>query len=153
MAGVHLREATPDDAPALHALYHAAYARREAQGQADARPLKDTLEDVRGYIDAGTVLVAEDHDGRLLGAVHVRKLANVRRLAVAPDAMALGLGARLLDAAADWARYEGFEYAELDTIPTHPWLPDFYRKHGFVERGVERLPDGSEWLVMRRRLR
>ena len=41
----------------------------------------------------------------------------------------------------------------LDTIPTHPWLPEFYRKHGFEERCLEKFPDGNEWLQFRRKLR
>ena len=79
--------------------------------------------------------------------------ANVRRLAVDPAMKGEGLGARLLDAAVERARDEGFEVAELSTLPDHPWLPAFYRKHGFEDRSVESMvKDGSEWLLMRRKL-
>lgn len=151
--GVRVRDATPADADALHALYHAAYAPAEDPFRAKAGvPLKDTVEDVRGYTREHAVLVAEDERGAFLGSVHVRALANVRRLAVAPGHKGAKLGSLLLEAALERAKTDGFDYAELDTFGEHPWLPAFYRRHGFVERGVETMADGSRWLVMRKRL-
>ena len=150
---MRIRPATLDDAEALHALYHAAYAAHEDPHRPPVAALRDTVEDVRGYIRGSTVLVAEDEDGRLVGSVALRRVANVRRLAVAPDAKRAGLGATLLEAAVARAEAEGFEYAALDTMPEHPWLPEFYRRHGFEDRSVEHMADGTRWLAMRRRLK
>ena len=151
--GLRLRDATPADAEALHALYHAAYAVHEDPHRPPVAALRDTVEDVRGYVRDSRVLVAEDGKGRLVGSIAIRSVANLRRLAVAPDAKQKGLGAALLDAAVERAAREGFEIAQLDTMAGHPWLPGFYERRGFEHRAIERLPDGTEWEVLRRRLR
>lgn len=149
--GVRLRDARPEDAEALHVLYHAAY--HPDQDPHRTRPLKDTPEDIRGYLREHAVLVAEDEEtGKLLATVHLRAIANVRRLAVSPDAKGLKLGSAMLDAAIERARQDGFDHAELGTQDDHPWLAPFYRRHGFVERCVEVMPDGTRWLQMRVRL-
>lgn len=145
---VRVRDARPEDAEELHALLHAAY-----QHRGDDRPLTDTVERVRADIEEGLVLVAEDASGRLVASVMLRRIANIRRLAVAPARKGEGLGADMLEAAVARAEQDGFTVAMLDTIPTHPWLPEFYRKHGFEERCVERFPDGRDWLQFRRVLR
>lgn len=150
--GLRLRDATPDDAEALHALLHAAYA--PGQDPHRTRPLKDTLDDVRNYLSEHAVMVIEDEKtGRLLATIHLRSLVNLRRLAVSPDAKGLKLGSLLLDAALARAAAEGFDYAELGTQDDHPWLPEFYRRHGFAERCHEVMPDGTRWMQMRARLR
>jgi len=151
--GVRLRDATPADAEAIHALYHEAYSPQEDPFRAQAGiPLRDTVEDVRGYTREHAVLLAEDAEGTLLATAHLRALANVRRLAVRPGRKGAKLGSLMLDAALERAKADGFDHAELDTFERHPWLAPFYRRHGFVERGVEVMPDGTRWLVMRRRL-
>lgn len=150
--GLRLREATEADAEALHALYHAAYAPGEDPHRPESMRLADTVEDVRGFVRDSLVLVAEDASGRLVGTIAMRRVANLRRLAVAPDAKRQGLGGALLEAGVEAARAEGFEVAMLDTIEDHPWLVDLYRRHGFVDRCVERFPDGNVWRQLRRRL-
>lgn len=159
---LRVRDARPEDAEKLHALLHAAYedrARRAsehvgalASSGGDDRPLTDTLERVRADVAEGLVLVAEDEEGRLVASVMLRRVANIRRLAVAPERKGEGLGGKMLEEAVARAAREGMTYAMLDTIPTHPWLPAFYRRHGFEDRCVERFPDGKDWLQLRRRL-
>lgn len=152
-AGHRVRDARPEDAEEILALYHAAYSPLNDPHRPPVAGLADTLEDVRAYLRDMRVLVAEDADGRIVATVAVRRIANVRRLAVRPDAKGRGLGAALLEAAVDAARDEGFEVAMLDTLDDHPWLPDFYRRHGFEDRCVEHWPDGMRWLQLRRRLK
>lgn len=148
-----MREARPDDADALHALYHEAYAVHADPHRPPIAALKDTVDDVRAYIRDSTVLVAEDAQGRLVATIALRRVANLRRLAVAPGAKGARLGSAMLDAAVARAAKDGFEVADLDTIEGHPWLPDFYRRHGFADRAVMQMTsDGSRWRVMRRRL-
>lgn len=144
---LRVRDARPEDAQELHALLHAAY-----KDRGEDRPLTDTVERVRADIEEGLVLVAEDDQGRLVASVMLRRVANIRRLAVAPGRKGEGLGGEMLEAAVERARRDGFTVAMLDTIPTHPWLPEFYRKHGFQERCMETFPDGNDWLQFRKRL-
>jgi GNAT superfamily N-acetyltransferase len=148
-----VRDARPEDAEALHALYHAAYAVHEDPHRPPQAALKDSVADVRAYIAEGLVLVVEGEDGRLLGSIMLRRVANMRRLAVAPEAKGKGLGGALLEAAVARAREEGMTLAMLDTFPEHPWLAAFYRRHGFRDRCVEVFPDGARWLQLRRGLR
>jgi len=148
--GVRLRDANPADADALHALYHAAYAPDEDPFR--RKPIRDTRDDVRSYLSERAVLVAEDPQGALVATAHLRAIANLRRVAVHPERKGEGLGAAMVKAAVARARAERFDFVELDTQHDHPWLPGFYRRHGFVERGVETMADGSRWLVMRQRL-
>lgn len=151
-AGHRLREATADDAEALHALYHAAYSVHADPARPPGAALRDTLDDVRAYVRDSRVLVLEAPDGRLVATVATRRVANVRRLAVEPASKGQGFGAAMLEAALAQAAEDGFELAQLETLEAHPWLSDFYRRHGFADRGVERTADGLEWRVMRRRL-
>ena len=151
--GVHVRDARPADAEAIHALYHAAYAPgQDAHRDASGKPLRDSVDDVRGFLRERALLVAEDEKGALVGTVALRAIANVRRLAVHPSQKKSGLGAALLDAIAERARHERFDVAQLETQHDHPWLPQFYARRGYVERGVETMTDGTKWLVMRQRL-
>lgn len=165
---LRVRDARPEDADALHALYHAAYAVHALNASADAsgpqhaaedahRPpqaaLKDSVDDVRAYIEEGLVLVAEDDEGRLVGSIMLRRVANLRRLAVAPEEKGRGLGGELLEAAMSRAKEEGMTVAMLDTFPTHPWLPKFYRGHGFEERCLETFPDGMQWMQFRKQIK
>lgn len=150
--GVRLRDATSADAEVIHALYHEAYDPKHDPHRAAAGiPLRDTVDDVRAYLQERALLVAE-RDGDLLATVQLRALANVRRLAVSPRARGEGLGALMLDAAAERARRERFNFLQLETLASHPWLAPFYARHGYVERGVEVMPDGARWLVMRQKL-
>lgn len=151
--GIRVREARAEDAEALHRLYHEAYAPHQDPHRPPIAALKDTLDDVRAYIRDSTVLVAEDEAGRIVATVAIRSIANLRRLAVAPSAKGNGLGASMLEAAVERAQAEGFEQAMLDTFATHPWLPGFYERHEFQRRGIERMEDGTEWIVYRRKLR
>ena len=148
---LRVRDARPEDAEEIHALLHAAYQDREDASES-GRPLTDSVERVRADIEEGLVLVAEDAGGRLVASVMLRRVANIRRLAVAPERKGEGLGGEMLEAAIERAQREGMSVAMLDTIPTHPWLPDFYRKHGFEARCVERFPDGKDWLQFRRKI-
>jgi GNAT superfamily N-acetyltransferase len=152
--GLRLRRATRDDAPALLALYRAAYSVHEDPHRPPTGGLKDSLEDVRGYVEREVVLVAvHEATGALVASVALRRIANVRRLAVAPDRKGQGVGAAMLEAAADEARAEGFDLAMLTTFDAHPWLPAFYERHGFEAYSVERSKDGNVWRQMRRWLR
>jgi GNAT superfamily N-acetyltransferase len=151
-AGFSIRDATDEDAPAIHALYVAAYSPESDPSRSSLAPLRDTVEDVRAYVRDSRVLVLEDTEGRIVATAAVRRVANVRRLAVMPEAKGAGLGAAMLDAALDAARDEGFEVAQLETPEAHPWLAAFYSRHGFEARGVETTADGSAWRVMRKRL-
>jgi amino-acid N-acetyltransferase len=104
---------------------------------------------INGYAASGTMLprtefeisesmrdfsIAES-DGRLMGcgALHFYSptTGEIRSLAVDQSAKTHGVGRRLIEALID----EAFEYS-LDAVFAFTYVPDFFRKMGFVE--VER---------------
>lgn len=151
--GVRVRIATEQDTVALHALYHAAYSVHADEHRPRTGGLKDSIEDVRGYVREQTVLLAEDADGQALATVTLKPIANLRRLAVAPHAKGAGLGSAMLEAGVEQARADGFGVAMLTTLEAHPWLSAFYARHGFEAYSVDKTADGNVWRQMRRRVR
>ncbi|HVU92576.1 MAG TPA: GNAT family N-acetyltransferase [Jatrophihabitans sp.] len=63
----------------------------------------------------------------------VAGLAHVEELAVIPKWMGQGIGTRLLDRAAEWARRQGYPAITLTTFADVPWNGPYYRGRGFVE--------------------
>ncbi|MFA5862487.1 MAG: GNAT family N-acetyltransferase [Candidatus Thermoplasmatota archaeon] len=151
--GIRVRTATEHDAEALHALYHAAYAEHNDPHRPAWAGLKDTVEDIRSYLRTTTILVAQNEKGELLATVCLRPLVNVRRLAVAPAHKGDGLGAAMLEEGLAHAAEQGFDLAMLTTLAEHPWLSEFYRRHGFEDYSHEKTPNGLEWRQMRRKLK
>ena len=72
----------------------------------------------------------------LLGTCGVFPVAaatfELRKMYLRPAARGLGLGGRLLDVAAAWARDHGGRRLVLDTVETMTRAIAFYEAHGFV---------------------
>lgn len=90
---------------------------------------------VRTHIDH--FLVAEE-SRRIIGCVHLDEyapsLAEVRSLAVAPDAQGLGVGAALTSALERLARVRG--YATVFAVSNSG---EFFRRRGYEERHIPEL--------------
>lgn len=88
-------------------------------------------------LHADHFLVAE-RDGRVVGCVHLDEyapsLAEVRSLAVAPDAQGLGVGVGLVDALERLARRRG--YTTLFAVSNSG---EFFRRRGYDERHIPEL--------------
>ncbi|MBB3197277.1 GNAT family N-acetyltransferase [Roseateles terrae] len=156
---VRLRPLTPADSlELLTSLLHQAYASLAAQGwnfTAVDQPVSLTAK----RVSAGQCLLAEQLDAqgaaRLVGTVMVRGpyrpgvdawtldapcynepgTAILSQLAVHPDCRGLGLGERLMDAAEDWARTEGYTAVALDTALPAVALRQRYERRGYVQVG------------------
>jgi amino-acid N-acetyltransferase len=125
---MRIRRARPAEGPAIHALV-AGYA-----GQGLLLPR--TPEQIHAAI--GDFLVAL-HDGRVVGCAGLEfygprrgGLAEVRSLAVAPEARSSGLGGRLLEAAVKQARSQGVGRVFAVTRDA-----EFFERHAFA-----RVPGG-----------
>ena len=130
-----LRQATADDAPAIHELI----VNHLAAGRLLPRQLGEIA------VHAHRFVVAVDDDpgagqGRVIGCVDLaplsRTVAEVRSLVVSEDARSSGIGRRLIDAAVARAGRAGFErlcafthapsyFVQLGfSLVPHEWLPE-----------------------------
>lgn len=101
------------------------------------------------FLDEGTLLAAR-RDGSLVGGCLLTRLpypewderpgdaAYLHKLVVDRSVAATGLGTRLLDAAADWARGQDLPALRLDCWDGNDALRAYYRARGFVE--LEAVP-------------
>lgn len=136
-----VREAHPHELPAAGALRVQAY---EDQDLLAAAPgYAATLRGL-GADGAGTVLVAVDDAGGLLGTVmlepwlprsevaRTRDEAEIRALAVAPDAQGRGVGRALLRTVLDRAAASGATRLLLSTQPAMTTAQRLYASEGFA---------------------
>jgi len=89
----------------------------------------------------GDFLVAED-DGRFAGcgalAVLTRDLAEIRSLAVSPEAGGRGVGKAIVEACVERARERGLRRVFALTL-----VPEFFTKCGFTLTSLGHLPEKS----------
>ena len=128
-----------EEGEAVRALLHAAHAWNLAHGfnftAADipAAELAPRLDPARFWVAeaagglVGTIEVKPDDDDPHAMRFHL--------LAVAPAASGGGVGRALVAHAEAVARAAGARRLTLDTPDSHPWLPAFYRRLGFVPFG------------------
>ena len=111
---VVVRRVEPGDAGELFTLQRACWLQEEQANPGVPIPaLAESLDDVRGWLTEGAVLVARSH-GRLVGAVRAVLRDgewHVGRLMVAPDLQGGGLGRALLEAVEAEAPGEATAYA------------------------------------------
>jgi amino-acid N-acetyltransferase len=122
-----VRRATLDDAPAIVALIDLNVASGEL--------LPRTVDFVR--LNAHHFIVAE-REGRVIGCVHLDEyapsLAEVRSLAVAPEAQGAGVGVALVAALEELARKR--DYTTLFAVSNSG---GFFQKLGYGERHIPEL--------------
>jgi predicted N-acetyltransferase YhbS len=92
---------------------------------------------MKAMISDGFVLVAEDHDGNLLGVAALQPMQaegafDLSRLFVEPSAIRTGIGRRLFDAAVSLARREG---GSCLSVLSDPFAQAFYEHLGATRVG------------------
>jgi GNAT superfamily N-acetyltransferase len=109
----------------------------------DPQRARDALRETIGA-EQSVVLVAED-GGELVGictaylelnSVRFGQRCWIEDLAVHPEQRSRGIGGRLLDAAAEWARGNGATHLELDTGEARTDAQRFYERRTPVFRGI-----------------
>ncbi len=147
----HIRNARSEDYAALCALWKAVddlHARLlPGYFKRSARPprRRDEVERLLRAPDEA-LLVAEAEEGRVVGLVHVqiydtpavammvpKRRAHIDNLVVDEGQRRQGIGSRLLDAAADWARGRGAEDLLLTVWEGNDDALRFYEKLGFAQ--------------------
>lgn len=150
-----IREWHDGDSPeALTRLLHAAYASLAARGL-NFTAVDQSVATTRERLNGAQAFVAEQ-GGRLVGTVAVSgpkplasrylgdpapalyvepDVALIAQLAVHPECRGQGLAERLLDAAEDWARRQGYRRAALDTAEPADDLRRRYERRGYAVVG------------------
>jgi GNAT superfamily N-acetyltransferase len=130
-ANPRVRLAGGSDVEALAHLINAAFLVERVAFDGDrVDPAK-----VRGYMNTGTFLVAEDA-GVMAGCVYVEMRGGhgyLGLLSVDPPRQGLGLGRQLLAAAEDFARHAGASAMDLRVISPRAELLPFYQRAGYAE--------------------
>lgn len=111
----------------------------ESFEEARDRPLEDW---VRWAADRSRVIVVAVDGERWVGMVACRRREPrstwLTALWVEPEVRGAGLGARLIEAAADWAREQGAETVELSVTTNNDAAAALYARTGFSETGRRR---------------
>lgn len=143
-----VRPARPEDYAAGGALTVAAYAQYQPLLRREEwEEYRADLADLAGRAERGTVFVAEDADGTLLGVVtYYRHVADgpradwwwwpadygyIRALAVHPDARGRGVGRALMHACLEEARASGAAGVALNTARVMSAARSLYESLGF----------------------
>jgi ribosomal protein S18 acetylase RimI-like enzyme len=146
----NVRTATADDLPAIAALYAALHAeewaasggRPPAAAAAGVEP--DWLSEVRGaHTDAATSLFLAEADGVPIGTVRVElaerpyfRIAEIRRLYVAPDWRRRGVASELMRVAEQAARAGGAAQVRLTVLAGNDGASALYLALGYGEFAI-----------------
>lgn len=130
-----VREASPEDGPALQEIERAAGERFREVGMssvADDEPA--SIEELAEYANEGRSWVAIAGDGEAVGYVLVDVVdgnAHVEQVSVGPRHQGAGIGRALIDRVSDWAVEAGAEALTLTTFTDVPWNAPLYERLGF----------------------
>ncbi|MFB7717127.1 MULTISPECIES: GNAT family N-acetyltransferase [unclassified Nocardia] len=133
---MRIRAATTDDLPILQDIEDAAGEPFRTVGMieiADDDP--PSIEVLDEYRRDGRAWVAVDDDGDIpiayLISEEVDGTEHIDQLSVHPQAARRGIGATLIDRAADHARAQGLTALTLTTFTEVPWNAPYYERLGF----------------------
>lgn len=141
---IAVREADPTDVPALVDIYRRAYGENARRGFPSSMTAV-RAETIETWLQRRTVFVATD-GGAVVGVVQLIprsewEVPELGRLAVAPTHQRRGIGTRLLAYGEAHARDAGWTRLRLRALSGHPFLEDWYRRHGYERVGVESLAE------------
>jgi GNAT superfamily N-acetyltransferase len=141
----HIRRARPDDLAALPAIERAAAAQfRDSAypAMADA----DLASEQINLADEQVWLAVDQHDRPIAFAIAhpLDACMYLHELDVAPEYARRGIGRRLIEKAADWARDNGYPALTLSTFRSVPWNAPYYARLGFRTLDETTLPPGLQ---------
>ena len=135
-----MRIASTHDAPAITTLVNVAFQVEAFFKIGDRTSAGEILE----MMQTGEFLLYEDVSG-LAGCVYVTTHEDGRAyfgmLSIEPSRQGQGLGRLVIEAAEALARERGCRHMDIHIVNLRDELPPFYRKLGYVERGVLPFPD------------
>lgn len=135
LSAVRLRLAAASDSPRLIPLINSAYSI-----ESFFEGTRTDHERLAAMMLKGSIHLAEDSAGRLLGCVYTEvrgPRGYLGQLAVDPTHQGAGLGRLLAEAAEDHLRRQGCEAVDILVLSLRPELLPLYRKFGYSETGTE----------------
>src|SRR5262249_6047649 len=130
-----VRAATRADAGRIVALVNAAFSVERFFVSRD----RTTLDEIRGFLEKGTFLVADGDGDALAACVYVEPRGDrmyLGMLSVDPALQGRGLGRRMMAVAEAHALAAGCPVVDIRIVNIREELPPFYRSQGFVETGA-----------------
>ena len=141
----------PEDVEAVVRIYF-----ESAEHHRAIEPARYIIPDREGIVaryaaPEGTVLVAVDEDGRVMGfaelrlqespdAMHARfTFCHIVEIAVDARMRGRGIGEELIRAAEEWGRGAGAEYASLEHLSTNGRAAALYERLGYREASIVRV--------------
>ena len=162
MANLIMRLATPEDMPAVYAIYREAIDTMNANGI----PQWDELYPTPAILDAdlarGELYVAQTDAGVAAAVVLNTQcdpaydtvaweggepFSSVPRLCVSPGAQGAGVGRGLMAAVEAWAKQRGYADIRLDAFSQNPHALRMYAGLGYVKRGEALWRKGLFYLL------
>ncbi len=135
---IDLRFATESDLPTLMALINRAFAVENFFKYSE----RLNPEQTRDYFESGHFLISEQN-GQIAGCIFVEvkgERGYFGLLAVDPIRQKIGLGARLVSAAEEYARERGALHMDMTIVNLRAELPAYYEKLGYTVSGTEEIP-------------
>jgi ribosomal protein S18 acetylase RimI-like enzyme len=135
---MRIRDATPDDLPALEPLWRVFEAETPEAPWVDV-DIDDELNDLAKTLDHGTVaVVAEGRNGELIGFAVARKwgrrLGRITDLYVVPAGRGHGLANRLTFRIVERLRDLSLDTVQLELVATNTNARAIYARWGFNEQ-------------------
>ncbi len=143
---ITIRPARVDEAEAIVALIHRAFAQYRGRLQPESSALSEDADKIGALMAQGIVLVAMEAR-RITGCVAIQRKPDcvyAGRLAVDPAARGQGTGRALMAAAEDAARSLGSGPLRVDVRLALAENRAFFRSLGFVEGAHSRHPGFAE---------
>jgi GNAT superfamily N-acetyltransferase len=141
-----IRPARPADFPVLQAIERSAGELFVDVGMPEVAaddPASDT--ELAAYADGGRAWVLTDEGDAPVAYALVDVVdgcAHLEQLSVRRDHQRRGLGRRLLDHVAEWARARGLRAVTLTTFRAVPWNAPYYERLGFRPLAESELTPG-----------
>jgi GNAT superfamily N-acetyltransferase len=141
-----IRRAKPDDLPVLPTIELAAAQQFLTTPYAfiakDDDPISAEVD-----LDHEYVWVVVDSDDHPVGFAIVHRLdtsIHIHELDVHPNHARQGLGRRLIESVAEWARAHGFTALTLTTFEDIPWNSPYYARLGFRTLAEKEIGQGPQ---------
>jgi dTDP-4-amino-4,6-dideoxy-D-galactose acyltransferase len=116
-------------------------------GMWKSKGLRTNADEVRSIIEQRRLLVAKLPNNKFVGSVKVERMEKAGEfgmLVVDPEARSQGIGGKLVEAAEDWAKEQGFEEMQLELLTPRTWQQPskefnklWYTRLGYIPQHTE----------------